>query len=221
MKTKTEHWLISCHTDEELTKFLQDKAESGLYLAEAKGNKLIFSEKPYTGRKICACTITQEDAEIPITEQIRKTLPELRKNGWDLICIAGPETIADTQRHVFLYEETPGSQIPRLENEDLEKISKNRVKKITSNLILGIIYLITSISLLFLGKLNIFTNIISLGLLLIFTILLFISLLFSIRSIIDFRNREKTWGLYSISLEKSTYSTFLMLIVLACLLLFS
>ena len=157
MKTKTGFLLLTRHSDEEITDYLQRNAEEGWWLRRVKGNRFVFERRPYAGKRICAYTFLSRDPDSPTEVQLRHELPILRKQGWDTICIGGPENIADTKRHAFLYEEHPcsqhdtgtcgttthASQCTQIPKADPSVSSKSRgrgFRKALSNLILCLLY---------------------------------------------------------------------------------
>lgn len=157
MKTKTGFLLLTRHSDEEITDYLQRNAEDGWWLRRAKGNRFVFERRPYAGKRICAYTFLSRDPDSPTEVQLRHELPILRKQGWDTICIGGPENIADTKRHAFLYEEHPcsqhgnvtcgttthASQCTQIPKADPYVSSKSRgrgFRKALSNLVLCLLY---------------------------------------------------------------------------------
>ena len=153
MKTKTGFLLLTRHSDEEITDYLQRNAEDGWWLRRAKGNRFVFERRSYAGKRICAYTFLSRDPDSPTEVQLRHELPILRKQGWDTICIGGPENIADTKRHAFLYEEHPevqseaksgttsqGAQIPRADPSVSSKSRGRGFRKALSNLVLCLLY---------------------------------------------------------------------------------
>jgi len=153
MKTKTGFLLLTRHSDEEITDYLQGNAEDGWWLRRVKGNRFFFEKRPYAGKRICAYTFLSRDPDSPTEVQLRHELPVLRKQGWDMICIGGPENIADTKRHAFLYEEHSGMQseaesgmasqavpIPKADSSVSTKSRGRGFRKALSNLILCLLY---------------------------------------------------------------------------------
>ena len=154
MKTKTGFLLLTRHSDEEITDYLQRNAEDGWWLRRVKGNRFFFERRPYAGKRICAYTFLSRDPDSPTEVQLRHELPILRKQGWDMICIGGPENIADTKRHAFLYEEHPCSQhgngtsseafqevqIPKADSSVSSKSRGRGFRKALSNLVLCLLY---------------------------------------------------------------------------------
>ncbi len=153
MKTKTGFLLLTRHSDEEITDYLQRNAEDGWWLCRVKGNRFVFERKPYAGKRICAYTFLSRDPDSPTEVQLRHELPLLRKQGWDMICIGGPENIADTKRHVFLYEENPKMQseaesgmasqavpIPKADSSVSTKSRGRGFRKALSNMVLCLLY---------------------------------------------------------------------------------
>ena len=158
MKTKTGFLLLTRHSDEEITDYLQRNAEDGWWLRRAKGNRFVFERRPYAGKRICAYTFLSRDPDSPTEVQLRHELPILRKQGWDTICIGGPENIADTKRHAFLYEEHPCTplqsddtsgtasqpsqcvQIPKSDSSVSAKSRGRGFRKAMSNLVLCLLY---------------------------------------------------------------------------------
>lgn len=158
MKTKTGFLLLTRHSDEEITDYLQRNAEEGWWLRRVKGNRFVFERRPYAGKRICAYTFLSRDPDSPTEVQLRHELPILRKQGWDTICIGGPENIADTKRHAFLYEEHPCTplqsddtsgtasqpsqcvQIPKSDSSVSAKSRGRGFRKAMSNLVLCLLY---------------------------------------------------------------------------------
>jgi len=141
MRKKTRFMLLTRHTDEELTEFLQKQAEAGWWLEANKGNRFTFVKRPYVGHRVCAYTFPSREPEIPTENQLRQELVLLRKQGWDMICISGPETLTDSRRHAFLAEEVLGSPLPKADAKEREKAAKRGKQKALANLALCLLYI--------------------------------------------------------------------------------
>ena len=139
MKRKVGFILLKCHDDRELTNYLQRNAEAGWWLSCVKGNRFFFIRRPYEGRRIISYTFSSKEPETATEIQLSRYLPELRRRGWDTVCLGGPENLVDNRRHAFLYEEKRGAEIP--ECLDIENSYANRLKsrKVISNLLLCIL----------------------------------------------------------------------------------
>jgi hypothetical protein len=146
--TKTAFMLLSRHTDQELSLFLQAEAEKGWRLTECKGNKFLFTYRPYDGRKVCAYSFSSHGPESSTESQLRHELVSLRRQGWDMLCIGPVEDIADSRRHAFLYEEIPGSPMPAAEAYEENRARKRGLRKKISNAMLCLSYIAAFILLL-------------------------------------------------------------------------
>ena len=151
MRKKTKFILLTRHTDEELTHFLQREAENGWWLIKNNGNRFTFIEKKYEGKRICAYTFFSRGPESSTEVQLGRELPYLRKKGWDQIGVSRAENIVDSRRHAFLYEEKPTSFFPVTEEDEIKKAEKRSIRKAISNLILNALYFAAAIILLFFG----------------------------------------------------------------------
>ena len=132
--------LLSRHTDEELTDFLQRKAESGWMLKGNRGNIFTFRREPYHGQRVCAVTFFSQVPDIPTIKQVRQYLPLVRKRGWDSICIGQPENIFDSRRHVFLKAGDPEVPLPGWDKEEMAKAAKRGRKTALRCLATGLIF---------------------------------------------------------------------------------
>lgn len=143
-KTKRGFLLLTRHSDEEITDYLQRNAEDGWSLRCVKGNRFLFERRPYDGRRVCAYTFLSRDPDSPTETQLRCELPILRKQGWDTICIGGSENIADTKRHAFLREEhpetNPNAPIPKADSSVAERSRGRGFRKALGNLVLCLVY---------------------------------------------------------------------------------
>ena len=226
MRKKTKFILLTRHTDEELTHFLQREAENGWWLIKNNGNRFTFVEKKYEGKRICAYTFFSRGPESSTEVQLGRELPYLRKKGWDQIGVSKAENIVDSRRHAFLYEEKPTSFFPVTEEDEIKKAEKRSIRKAISNLILNALYLAAAIILLFFDKINLITSLSYLSSYLVFLILLAISIVLSIKAFIwalrcrKNRRMETEKGNYRF-LDYSTLSTSLMLFFLLIVLIIS
>ena len=146
MEKKREFLLLGQHTDEEITDFLQREAEAGWWLEENNGNEFVFIKKSYKGGRICSYVVSSPNLGGSAENAFYDLLPELRKAGWDLICLGKMENIADTRRHAFLYEKGVFSAdpvpIPRAEARCKEEALKRGLYKGVSNLLFCVLYLV-------------------------------------------------------------------------------
>lgn len=226
MRKKTKFILLTRHTDEELSHFLQKEAEKGWWLIKNNGNRFTFIEKPYEGKRICAYTFFSRGPESSTEVQLGRELPYLRKKGWDQIGVSKAENIVDSRRHAFLYEEKPTSFFPLTEDDEIKKAEKRSGRKAISNLILNALYLAAAIILLFFDKINLLTSLSYLSSYLVFLILLAISIVLSIKAFMwalrcrKNRKEETEKGNYR-SLDYSTLSTSIMLFFLLVVLIIS
>jgi hypothetical protein len=145
VKRKTEFLLLTCHTDDEITDFLQRNAEENWWLVGNKGNRFEFEARQYQGRRICSYSFFSHDLETSTEEQLRRELPLLRRKGWDMICISGPENVTDSTRHAFLYDEHPNAEspkpIPKSDNANEARSVRCSRRKSVSNLLICILFL--------------------------------------------------------------------------------
>lgn len=228
MKKKIKFLLLTKHTDEEITAFLQTQAELGWWLKKNSGNYFFFEKKPYEGKRICAYTFFSHGPETSTEIQLRQELPYLRKLGWDMICISGPENIADTRRHAFLYDEKPDTKnpkaIPQTDEDQNIFASKRGIKKAISNLVLCLLY--ATFFLFIIGKelLKIVTKTSYLIMSIVFFILLlyclsisFIALSSRIKAQKDAKKEIRTNRFRA--LDIATNATFIMLLIFCLFLL--
>ena len=226
LRKKTKFILLTRHTDEELTHFLQKEAEKGWWLKKNNGNRFTFVEKPYEGKRICAYTFFSRGPESSTEVQLGRELPYLRKKGWDQIGVSKAENIVDSRRHAFLYEEKPTSFFPVTEDDEIKKAEKRSKRKAISNLILNALYFIAAVLLLFFDKVRLLTSLSYLLSYFTFFILLLFSIILSIKAITwvikcrKNRKEETEKGNYR-SLDHSTLSTSLMLFFLLIVLVIS
>ena len=139
VKKRNRFILLTRHTDQELTHFLQKEAEKGWWLEKNSGNRFTFVEKNCEGKKICAYTFFSRGPESSTEVQLGRELPYLRKKGWDQICVSKVENIFDSRRHAFLYMEKPTSFFPITEEDEIRKAEKRGWRKALSNLLLSLI----------------------------------------------------------------------------------
>lgn len=220
---KSSFLLLTCHTDEEITDFLQKKAENGWWLASMRGNRFRFERREHDGRRLCSFSFQASSAETPTEVQLRQELPLLRREGWDMIAISGPEDIADTRRHAFLYEEHPAASVPKAEGHGNERARKKGRRKSVSNLIVSILYLAFISALFSLDAMRITSSDAYMVAFALFLILLCCSLALSIRAVISIIEDVKDHGRYIRKglyrfIDHSTRMVFLSLIALVCFL---
>ena len=81
VKKRNRFILLTRHTDQELTHFLQKEAEKGWWLEKNSGNRFTFVEKNCEGKKICAYTFFSRGPESSTEVQLGRELPYLRKKA--------------------------------------------------------------------------------------------------------------------------------------------
>lgn len=222
---KTEFLLLTCHTDEEITAFLQRNAEEGWWLTCNRGNRFEFEAIPYQGRRICSYSFSSHDLQMSTEEQLRRELPFLRHQGWDMICISGPENVADSTRHAFLYDEHPDMESPKpvpQSDKRNEAVSVRRSRrKSVSNLLICVIFLLFSLLEFHDEMMKIVSSNFYLGFGLIVFLLLSLSLAVSFLAVIHSfssrtHNGEKLCRFRFI--DAAAGLTWLLIVVLCCLL---
>ena len=226
VKKRNRFILLTRHTDQELTHFLQKEAEKGWWLEKNSGNRFTFVEKNCEGKKICAYTFFSRGPESSTEVQLGRELPYLRKKGWDQICVSKVENIFDSRRHAFLYMEKPTSFFPITEEDEIRKAEKRGWRKALSNLILSLIYLLGALALLLFEKVRLLTSLPYLAVYTVFLLLLLLSIWLSIKSFLwalrrrRNKDEETEKGSYR-ALDYSTLSLSLMLFFLLTVLLVS
>lgn len=226
MKRKRSFILLTRHTDEELTHFLQKKAEEGWWLEKNRGNRFTFIGKPYEGKRIAAYTFFSRGPESSTEVQIGRELPYLRKQGWDQIGVSRAENIFDSRRHVFLYEEHKTEFFPLTEEAERKKAEKRSERKAYFNFALCVLYTLATIAVMALEKVRLLTSLPYLLAFLFFIVLLVLALFWSGKSVLwalrchRDRKKETEKGNYCF-LDKGVYLTSLMLLFLLLSLIFS
>lgn len=129
-------FMIKYHTDEEITAFLQENANSGLALVKVSGNRFYFEKRPYDGMRVCALSLYRFGDEFSTEIQVREKLTAIRKTGWDCVEIGKQETLKDVRRHVYLKEEVKGSDLPSADSRSEARARLRGKFKSLSNLIL-------------------------------------------------------------------------------------
>jgi hypothetical protein len=195
VRKKNLFLLLTKHTDAEITDFLQKQAESGWWLEKNNGNRFTFVQKPYEGKRICSYTYFTHGEEPSTEMQLREALPILRRAGWNMICISGPENIADTRRHAFLYDEHPSKEHPipyPLTDEDQNAFALSRKKrKVFSNLFTCFLYAVGFAVLLRHNLMEIVCNPFYLAASIIFGVSIAFCLIYSINAFISFQRAKK------------------------------
>ncbi len=139
---------VTRHSDEEITAFLQTKAEQGLSLKKVSGNNFLFEKKPYDGRQVCALTLYAHGHDTSTELQVREELVFLRKQGWDSVCVGKQETLNDSRRHVYLIEEIKGSEIPKADNRSETRALIRGKFKTISNLLMTLLFVSVAVFML-------------------------------------------------------------------------
>ncbi len=199
---KTTFVLLTRHTDEELTDYIQKKAEQGWRLKSVKGNLFTFKRQKYDGKRLCSYSFLARTPDSPTEVQLRRELPFLRHSGWDTIAIGGPENIADTRRHAFLYEEHEASSLPASEEGEEAKALKRGKRKMRSNLVISLIYLAFFSILLSVDIIRLSSSLAYILSALLFSLLLFFSLFLSFRTLLSYKVEKKHHDKY---IRKSEY----------------
>lgn len=211
--------LLTRHSDEEITDFLNREGDKGYILSKNRGNFFYF-KKTCKKRRMAAYSFLSRSPETSTEIELRKELPFLRKSGWDMIDIGGPEDIADSRRHAFLVEERDGSEMPSCEDLAKEKAIKRRRRKIVSNLLLSLIYLAFLSFLLFTDLPRISSsNLYSFFGLSIF-ILFIASFVLSLFALISNTKYRKTFNKHYRYLDRSTLLTSVTLFLILLFLVF-
>lgn len=229
METRRKFLLLGRHADEEITDFLQREAEAGWWLKENDGNEFVFVKKPYEGRRICSYAVSSQNLGSSAEDLLFDLLPDLRKSGWDLVCLGKTESIADTRRHAFLREKEASSAdpvpIPQTEARCDEEALRRGLQKSISNLLLCILYLVVLVYAL-IAKPAFFSSGISLAFGVVTALMLIPSLAFSFGAVDSSIKAKKDLGSVIRSgryrlIDKAVRLTFSMLVVLAVFLVFS
>ena len=184
-RRKSSFLLLACHSDEEITDYLQKMAERGWRLVSVRGNHFRFERKEYDGRRICSYSFLAKSHDTPAEIQLRKELPLLRKQGWDMIAISGPENIFDTRRHAFLYEEHPAESLPVSEKEEAARAGRKGRRKMISNLVISVLYLLFLLILFSVDIIRITSSGPYLAASFLFSVLLLICLFLSVRTVVS------------------------------------
>jgi hypothetical protein len=228
MDRKSEFLLLGQHTDEEITDFLQREAEAGWWLKENNGNKFIFVKKSYEGRRICSYVVSSPNLGSSAEDGFYDLLPELRKAGWNLVCLGKMENLADTRRHAFLCEMGASSANPVPRPRDEAKCNEEALRrgllKGVSNLLFCVAYLIILVYAL-ITKATFISKGISVVFGVVTGLLLCPSLVFSIGAVDSSLKAKKDLGGVIRSrryrlIDKAVRLTFFMLVVLAVFLVF-
>jgi hypothetical protein len=228
MEKKKEFLLLGQHADDEITDFLQRKAEAGWWLLENNGNEFVFVKRPYEGRRICSYVVSSSNLWSSAEDAFYDLLPGLRKAGWDLICLGKMENIADTRRHAFLCERVASPAdpipIPKAEARCREEALKRCLFKSASNLLFCVLYLVVLVY-VSIAKAAFFSRGIPLVFEVVTGLLLCPSLVFSLGAV-DSSLKAKNYpegviqsGRYWF-IDKAVWLTFLMLVILAVFLVF-
>lgn len=216
---KVRFMLLTRHTDEEINDLLLSEAEKGYVLTKNKGN-LFYFKKSDKKRRVVTYSFLSRENEVSTEIELRRELPYLRKNGWDMITIGGAEDIADSRRHAFLIEEIEGAEIPKAEAFTQEKAKKRSMRKCISNLVLSSLYLIF-LSFLFstdLARISSSNLYAFFGLI---TLILFIaSFTLTLLALINAIKYKKGFNKKYHLLDKSTLLTFITLLIILSFLLF-
>ncbi len=195
MRRKTSFLLLTRHTDDEITDFLQRNAENGWRFVSSRGNSFRFIRKDYDGRRLASFSFVATDPGIPTENQLRQELPRLRKQGWDVISLTGPEDIADTKRHAFLYEEHPSDSVPSSDEDD-HRVRRKALRKMISNLLVSVFYALFLAYLFFEEGMRITSSAGYLFASSAFALLFALSLFLSIRALLSTGERKRRYQEY-------------------------
>lgn len=208
-------FLIKYHTDAEITAFLQKNAQEGYCLTGVKGNDFNFEKRTFDGRRLCALTLYRTGSEFSTELQIREKLTEIRKNGWDCICIGKPENLKDSRRHVYLIEEKNGSFLP-VSDERSEKRPQIRGKfKSISNLLLCALYVSALVFLFSTSLIKVVTNNLYIVFAAVFTLLLTVCGVLCLAAFINCFFIGKKNRILDISTQITAYALILFALFLA------
>lgn len=223
MDIRKKFLLLGQHTDEEITDFLQREAKAGWWLKENNGNEFVFVKKPYEGRHICSYVVSSPNLGSSAEDLFYDLLPDLRKAGWDLVCLSKMENLADMRRHAFLCEKMASStapvSIPRAEARCTEEALKRGLLKSVSNLLFCVMYLIV-LAYALVTKAAFFSKGISVAFEVVTGLMLCPSLVFSIGAVSSSLKAKKDLaviirsGRYRL-IDRAVRLTFFMLVVLA------
>ncbi|MCR5732176.1 MAG: hypothetical protein K6G51_04485 [Sphaerochaetaceae bacterium] len=218
MNNKLSFVLLTRHSDKELTNYLQRQAEAGWWLYKVRGNRFYFKRRPYEGKRICAYSFSSTDPDTPTELQLSHFLTSVRKKGWDLICVSGPENIFDSRRHAFLYEEKKGAMIPECESFERDGANKRKVRKTVANFLVCVMFQIFLLLALKSDLMRIVSNSGYLVFSFLFAIALIVGLCLSLISLVfTFRDRKKDVSSYYRLVDYSTQ--FINIVLIAAILL--
>ena len=94
--------LLLNHDDASLSAYLEECLRRGEQFVKASGNIFTFKKVPPSNDRIRVVTYVNEDPDLKMKFQMEDYSALMKKRGWKVLFIGGPEDIFDSKRHVFL-----------------------------------------------------------------------------------------------------------------------
>ena len=141
--------LLLNHDDLSLSAYLRHCLAKGEQFVRASSNIFTFRKTAPSDERIAVVTYASEDPELKMKFQMEDYAALMKKRGWKVLHIGGPEDIFDSKRHVFL--QTAETDIPELAIDPAlgEKARKREKKSLIR--CLTMLLLLAGFAIFFLG----------------------------------------------------------------------
>lgn len=116
--------LLLNHDDVSLTAYLHHCLKRGEQFVKNSGNIFTFTKKDPSDERIAVVTYVNEDPDLKMKFQMEDYSALMKKRGWKVLHIGGPEDIFDSKRHVFLQTDKPDLPMPLTDPGQAEKAKK-------------------------------------------------------------------------------------------------
>ena len=141
--------LLLNHDDASLSAYLEECLRRGEQFVKASGNIFTFKKVPPSNDRIRVVTYVNEDPDLKMKFQMEDYSALMKKRGWKVLFIGGPEDIFDSKRHVFLQTDRTDIHEPVTDPELGKKANKRETRSLIRSL--ALLLLLLGFAVFFLG----------------------------------------------------------------------
>lgn len=141
--------LLLNHDDISLSAYLQHCLAKGEQFVKASSNIFTFRKTDPSDERTAVVTYVNEDPDLKMKFQMEDYSALMRKRGWKVLHVGGPEDIFDSKRHVFL--QTDRTDIPEPVTDPALGVKARRREMWSLIRCVTMLLLLTGFAIFFLG----------------------------------------------------------------------
>ncbi|MBQ6504499.1 MAG: DUF2812 domain-containing protein [Flexilinea sp.] len=141
--------LLLNHDDISLSAYLKHCLANGEQFIKASSNIFTFRKCTPSDERIVAVTYINKDPNLKMKFQMEDYSALMKKRGWQVLYVGGPENIFDSKRHVFLQTEMTDIPDPEIDPELGVKARKREKRSLIR--CLTMLLLLVGFTIFFLG----------------------------------------------------------------------